>query len=392
VIAEINFLLKHLRKLMQPEQVATDLVNLPSQSRIYYEPLGVVLIIAPFNYPMQLLLKPLVGAIAAGNCAVLKPSEFTPATTAVAKKLIRSVFSEDYISLVEGDGAEVVPAMLSAYRFDHIFYTGSTTVGSILYKEAAAHLIPVTLELGGKSPCVIEADADLKVAARRVAIGKFTNTGQTCIAPDYVLVHRKVKEKFIEHLVTAIEQMYSTDPSSSYDYGKIINEKHFDRLRNYLQHGKIIYGGKHDRSSLFISPTIMDEVDEESVLMKDEIFGPVLPVLTFDDRNEAMTVIERHPDPLSFYLFTRNKKNEETWINRIRFGNGCINNTVWHFTNPHLPFGGVGRSGLGSYHGKYTFYTFSRPKSIMKTPTWFDPAIKYPPLKGKLKLFRWVIR
>jgi aldehyde dehydrogenase (NAD+) len=392
VIAEINFLIKHLRKLMQPENVPTDLVNLPSQSTIHYEPLGVVLIIAPFNYPFQLLLKPLTGAIAAGNCAVLKPSELTPATTAVVKKLILSTFPGEYIALVEGDGAQVVPAMLHAFRFDHIFYTGSTTVGSILYKEAAAQLVPVTLELGGKSPCVVEADADLKVAARRVAIGKFTNTGQTCIAPDFVLVHQNVKQQFIEHLVTAIEQMYSTDPLSSYDYGRIINEKQFDRLTGYLQHGKIIYGGKHDRSALFIAPTLIEQADEESLIMKDEIFGPLLPIITFQDRNEAMEIVERHPDPLSFYLFTGSRKTEEAWISRIRFGNGCINNTVWHFTNPHLPFGGVGRSGLGSYHGKYSFYTFTRAKSIMKTPTWFDPAIKYPPLKGKLKLFKWVIR
>jgi aldehyde dehydrogenase (NAD+) len=225
-----------------------------------------------------------------------------------------------------------------------------------------------------------------------VAIGKFTNTGQTCIAPDYVLVHRQVKQQFIEHLVTAIEQMYSTDPSSSYDYGRIINEKQFDRLTSYLQHGKIIYGGKYDRSALFISPTIIDEVDEDSLMMKQEIFGPLLPVLTYDHHNDAMAIVERHPDPLSLYLFTGNKEKEAAWISRIRFGNGCINNTVWHFTNPHLPFGGVGNSGVGSYHGKYSFHTFTRAKSVMKTPTWFDPAIKYPPLKGKLKLFKWVIK
>jgi aldehyde dehydrogenase (NAD+) len=392
VLGEINFVLKHLRKWMQPQNVATDLVNLPSESKIYRDPLGVVLIIAPFNYPMQLLLKPLVGAIAGGNCAVLKPSELTPATTAVVRKIISETFSEDYILVVEGDGAEMVPAMLNAFRFDHIFYTGSTTVGKIIYKQAAEQLIPVTLELGGKSPCILEDGADLKIAARRTAIGKFTNTGQTCIAPDYVLLKPEMKKPFIEHFVAAIEKFYSADPSSSHEYGKIINERQFDRLSGYLQHAKVVYGGKHDRSNLYISPTIIDDVDEQSDLMKQEIFGPLLPILTYTNTSEAMSIVERNPNPLAFYLFTSNKEVEKAWIEKIRFGSGCINNTVWHFTNPHLPFGGVGYSGLGAYHGKYSFHTFTRAKSVMKTPTWFDPSIKYPPLKGKLKLFKWVIR
>ena len=392
VLSEINYVLKHLRKWTKPKNVATDLVNLPSESKIYRDPLGLVLIIAPFNYPMQLLLKPLVGAIAGGNCAVLKPSELTPATTAVVKKIISETFSEDYILVVEGDGAEVVPAMLNAFRFDHIFYTGNTTVGRIIYRQAAEQLIPVTLELGGKSPCILEEGADLKIAARRTAIGKFTNTGQTCIAPDYVLLKPEMKKPFIEYFVAAIEEFYSADPSSSHEYGKIINERQFDRLSGYLQNAKVVYGGKHDRSKLYISPTIIDDVDEQSDLMKQEIFGPLLPVLTYTDTSEAMRMVERNPNPLAFYLFTSNKEVEEAWIEKIPFGSGCINNTVWHFTNPHLPFGGVGYSGLGAYHGKYSFHTFTRPKSVMKTPTWFDPAIKYPPLKGKLKLFKWVIR
>jgi aldehyde dehydrogenase (NAD+) len=392
VLAEINYVLKHLRKWMQPQNVSTDLVNLPSESRIYRDPLGVVLIIAPFNYPMQLLLKPLVGAIAGGNCAVLKPSELTPATTAVVSKIIRETFSEDYVMVVEGDGAEVVPAMLNAFRFDHIFYTGSTTVGKIIYKQAAEQLIPVTLELGGKSPCILENGADLKLAARRIAIGKFTNTGQTCIAPDYILLKPEMKKPFIEHLVNAIEKFYSADPSSSYEYGKIINERQFNRLTGYLQYGKVIYGGKQDRSRLYISPTIIDEVHEDDELMKHEIFGPLLPVLTYTNTNEAMEIVQRNPNPLAFYLFTTDKKIEQAWIEKVPFGGGCVNNTVWHFTNPDLPFGGVGYSGLGSYHGKYSFHTFTRPKPVLKTPNWFDPAMKYPPLKGKLKLFKWVIR
>jgi aldehyde dehydrogenase (NAD+) len=392
VVAEINYVLKDLRRWMKPKNVSTDLVNFPSKSVIYHDPLGVVLVIAPFNYPMQLLLKPLVGVIAGGNCAVLKPSELTAATTAVLKKIVSEVFPPEYILLVEGDGAEVVPAMLNAFRFDHIFYTGSTTVGKIIYKQAAEELIPVTLELGGKSPCIVESDADLEVAARRIAIGKFTNTGQTCIAPDYLLVNTAVKEKLIQHLITAIEKLYSRDPSSSYDYGRIINERQFDRLTAYLQHGNIVYGGRHDKSQLFISPTIIDNVSEEDQLMKQEIFGPLLPVIEFRETEEAMQIVERNPGPLSFYLFTKSKALEQEWISRIQFGGGCINNTVWHFTNPNLPFGGVGKSGLGSYHGKHSFTTFTREKSVMKTPTWFDPSVKYPPLKGKLRIFRWFIR
>ena len=392
VIAEINYVLKHLRRWMKPKNVSTDLVNFPSQSTIYHDPLGVVLVIAPFNYPMQLLLKPLVGVIAGGNCAVLKPSELTVATTDVLKKIISEIFPPEYILLVEGDGAEVVPAMLNAFRFDHIFYTGSTTVGRIIYKHAAEELIPVTLELGGKSPCIVESDADLAVAAKRIAIGKFTNTGQTCIAPDYVLVKSAVKQKFIEHLIAAIEKFYSADAASSHEYGRIINHRQFDRLAGYLQHGNIVYGGKHDRTQLFISPTIIDNVSEEDPLMKEEIFGPLLPVIEYNETAQAMQIVERNPGPLSFYLFTKNKTLEQEWISRIQFGSGCINNTVWHFTNPNLPFGGVGKSGVGTYHGKYSFNTFTREKSVMKTPTWFDPSFKYPSFKGKLKLFKWFIR
>jgi len=384
--------LKNLRKWMLPKTVGTDLVNLPSKSKIYRDPLGVVLIIAPFNYPLQLLLKPLVGAIAGGNCAVLKPSEFTPNSSLITEKIIKEIFEPSYVKMVKGDGAEIIPAMMKSFRFDHVFYTGSTMVGKIIYQLAAADIIPVTLELGGKSPGIIEKDADLKVAARRLAVGKFINTGQTCIAPDYVLVHSECKEKFIEILKSTITKFYSTDPSSSHEYGKIINTKQFDRLVSYLGEGKIIYGGQHDKSRLYIAPTLIDNVSLDSRLMKEEIFGPILPIISFNSTEEAMKKVEQNPNPLALYLFTNSKKIENEWVSRISFGGGCINNADWHFTNPNLPFGGVGYSGIGAYHGKYSFETFSRAKAVMKTPNWFDPDLKYPPMKGKLKIFKWFIR
>ena len=392
VLAEINYTLKHLRKWMLPKPVSTDVVNFPSKSKIYHDALGVVLIIAPFNYPLQLIFKPLVGAIAGGNCAVVKPSELTPATAMLMEEIIRETFSPSYIHIVTGDGAVVIPELMNAFRFDHIFYTGSTTVGKVIYQQAAKDLIPVTLELGGKSPCVIEADANLKVAARRVVIGKFTNTGQTCIAPDYLLVHEEVKEKFLSLLKETIIDFYSAEPMQNKEYGRIINAKHFDRLVSYMADGTIVHGGNHDRKLLYIAPTIIDGVATSHRIMKEEIFGPLLPVLTYRSTNDAMQIIQSNPDPLSFYLFTEDKLKEEQWISQLSFGNGCVNNTIWHFTNPHLPFGGTRFSGIGVYHGRFSFELFTRPKSVMKTPTWPDPRIKYPPLKGKLGFLKTFIR
>lgn len=392
VLAEINVALKNLQRWMKPKRVSTNLVNLPSTSKIYRDPLGVVLIIAPWNYPLQLLLLPLVGAIAGGNCVVLKPSEFSLATMAVIEKMIKEIFAEEYIKVVSGDGAEVVPAMMNNFRFDHVFYTGSIPVGKIIYKMAAEKLIPVTLELGGKSPAIVHADANITVAAKRIAFGKFLNTGQTCIAPDYVLVHADVYEQFIKKLKEAIIQFYSSDASASYDFGKIINEKRFDKLLTYLSDGTIIIGGEHNRSTLFIAPTILTEVTLNAPLMKEEIFGPLLPVIAFNTTAEAMHIVAQNATPLAFYLFTNNKNLQKEWIEKIPFGSGCINNADWQFANHYLPFGGVGNSGTGAYHGKYSFETFTRLKPVMKTPNWFDPSIKYPPMKGKLKLFKWVIK
>ncbi len=394
LISEINAALRNLSSWMRPERVRTNLLNFPSRSSIMNEPLGVVLIIGPWNYPLQLLFTPLVGAIAAGNCVVLKPSEFAVATASVMEKIIRDTFSPEYIQIFNGEGSDVVPSLMQ-FRFDHVFYTGSTAVGKIIYKMAAEKLVPVTLELGGKSPCIVESDADLKIAARRIALTKFSNAGQMCVAPDYVLIQESVKDAFLQHLKKAITSFYGEQSEENYNYGRIINKKQFARLTNYLKEGKLLLGGRHDESSLFFEPTVI-ELDANNLsgtmLMRDEIFGPVLPVISFNDRSSALKIINLNPDPLAFYVFTSGRSNEEFWLNNVRFGGGCINNASWHLTNHQLPFGGRGDSGMGRYHGKYSFETFSHKKSILKTPTWFDPSVKYPPFKGKLKLFKWVIK
>ena len=391
LISEINTALKHLRQWMKPKRVRTNLLNLPSSSFILYEPLGVVLIIAPWNYPLQLLLIPLVGAIAAGNSAVLKGSEFSPATSAVIRKIIEEAFPEQYVFYVEGEGHVIVPELMSNFVFDHIFYTGSAATGRLIYKRAAEDLIPVTLELGGKSPCVVETDANLGVTARRIAMTKFSNAGQMCIAPDYLLVDQNVMDEFVSKFTSTVRKFFD-DAENNSEYGKIINEKQFDRLINFLTQGEIIFGGKYDRSKLFIEPTIIANVSLDSDIMKEEIFGPILPVIGFSNAAEAKAIIEENPDPLAFYVYTSSAKKEKFWLENIAFGGGCVNNSSWHFTNHHLPFGGRGMSGIGRYHGRYTFETFSHAKSIMKTPTWFDPNLRYPPLKGKLKILKKIIR
>jgi aldehyde dehydrogenase (NAD+) len=358
LLAELNTTIKNLHSWMKPRSSGTDLVNFPSSGKIYRDSLGVVLIIAPWNYPLQLLLIPLVGAIAGGNCAVLKPSELAPATAAISEKIISEVFPAEYVQIVQGTGAEVIPQMMNNFRFDHVMYTGSVPVGKIIYQLAAKDLVPVTLELGGKSPVVVEADANLEVAARRIILGKFTNAGQTCIAPDYILVHDSIKKKLIERLKDSIYQLYGNNPAESYDYGKIINERRFDKLVTYLSEGDIVTGGQYDRSKLFIAPSLIENVNTDGSVMMEEIFGPVLPILSFHDFEEAVSIIQKNPNPLSFYLFTSSSQKEEAWVNRLSFGGGCVNNTAWHFTNHHMPFGGVGNSGIGSIHGKYTFDTF----------------------------------
>ncbi|MBL7701690.1 MAG: aldehyde dehydrogenase [Ferruginibacter sp.] len=392
LLSEITNVLKHLKGWMQPEMVGTNLLNLPSKSFVLQEPLGVVLIISPWNYPFQLLMTPLAGAMAAGNCVVLKSSEFAPATSAVMKQMIAETFDKKYILFVEGDGAVVIPEMMNNFTFDHVFYTGSTAVGKIIYKMAAERLVPVTLELGGKSPCIVEADANIKIAAKRITMTKFSNAGQMCVAPDYVLVHESRKDELVAGLKKCIQKFFGDKPEESYNYGKIINERQFDRLVKYLKQGEIIHGGRTDMEKFFIEPTVISNVSMDSDIMKDEIFGPILPIISFGNKAEALKIIEQNKNPLAFYLFTSSDKKEKDWLNSVAFGGGCVNNASWHLTNHNLPFGGRGFSGSGRYHGKYSFETFSHKKAVMKTPTWFDPAVKYPPFKGKMKLFKMVIK
>ena len=390
-LSELNYTIKHLKNWMEPKSVATNLVNLPSSSYTTQEPLGVVCIIAPWNYPFQLLFTPLIGAIAGGNCTVLKPSEFAPATAKVMGKIVADLFPDNYVLYLEGEGAQVLPPLLSENTFDHIFYTGSTYVGKIIYKYAAEKLVPVTLELGGKSPAVITADANLRVAARRLASPKFSNCGQMCIAPDYILVPTSLKDKLIKELIIAIQSFYGADAEAAEHYGKIINDKQWLRITSYLSEGQIVYGGKSNREKLFIEPTIMTDIHADAKIMQDEIFGPILPILTYDSNEEALAIIQKNPNPLAFYVFTENKADEQYWLTNVPSGGACVNNATMHITNHDLPFGGRGFSGMGGYHGKLSFDTFTHTKSVLKTPTWIDPSFKYPPYKGKAWLLKRLI-
>jgi len=392
VLSEASASLKHLKGWMAPEKVETNWFNFPSKSFVMAEPLGVVLIISPWNYPFNLLFTPLIGAIAAGNCVVVKPSEMAPATTAITKKIIEETFDPQYILFIEGDGATVVPELMNNFVFDHVFYTGSTAVGKVIYELAAKNLVPVTLELGGKSPCVIESDADVKIAAKRITMTKFLNAGQTCVAPDYLLVHETVKEKLITAIIENINKFFGDDVQRADFYGRIINEKQFDRIEKYLAFGKILSGGKTDKKDLYIEPTLLQINDTNNTVMQEEIFGPVLPIISFTNMDGAVNIIKQNKNPLAFYLFTSSKEKEINWLGAVAFGGGCINNAALHLVNDKLPFGGRGASGMGSYHGKFTFDTFSHKKSVMKTPTWFDPSIKYPPFTNRLNLFKKVMK
>jgi len=391
LLSEINGAIRKLKKWMRPRRVRTNILNFPSSSFIYPEPRGVTLIIGPWNYPFQLLMIPLVGSMAAGNCTVLKPSEMAVHTAALIQKIIVTHFSENYIRVYEGDGATVIPALMNSFTFDYVFFTGSTAVGKKIYAMAAEKLVPVTLELGGKSPCIIEADANLEVSAKRIASVKFSNSGQMCIAPDYVLVHESIKDKWLQTLEKIMLQFYGDPYSLTNELGNIINQKQFDRLLHYLQDAEIKIGGHYNREQLFIAPTVLTSINMNTPIMQEEIFGPILPVIPFKDRKEALQIIEQNLNPLSLYIFSNKKRNTDFWLQNVAFGGGCINNAGYHFTNKNLPFGGRGQSGIGAYHGYYSFKIFSHQKSIMKTPTWFDPSIKYPPFTGKLNLFKKVL-
>ncbi|MCS6959077.1 MAG: aldehyde dehydrogenase [Pseudanabaenaceae cyanobacterium SKYGB_i_bin29] len=389
LLEEINFVCKHLKQWVKPQPAKISLGQFPAKGFVYPQPLGVVLIIAPWNYPFQLLVSPLIGAIAAGNCAVLKPSEFTPHVSQVIAQIFRQNFNPAFISVVEGDAT--VSQELLAQKFDHIFFTGSTRVGKIVMAKAAEHLTPVTLELGGKSPCIIDRAVNIKTAARRVAWGKFFNCGQTCIAPDYVLVHADIYDQLKAALIDAIREFYGDDPQQSPDYGRIVNDRHWQRLVNFLGEGQIVWGGNHDRENLYIAPTIVAGVSWDSPVMQEEIFGPILPLLTYTDLADVIKKINDRPRPLALYFFSDNKKLQEEVIKSIPFGGGCINDTIMHLSSPYLPFGGIGDSGMGRYHGKYTFDTFTHYKSILKKSLKFDQQWRYPPYKINLNFLKWFV-
>ncbi len=379
---EIDVKLKKLKKWMSRKKVKTPITSFPSQSYIYYEPKGICLVIGPWNYPFQLLMAPVVAAMAAGNTVVIKPPEQTPHVSQLVGKIISENFDSRYLAVVQGAGHEVVPALMKRHRFDHVFFTGSIAVGKKIAELAAPHLTPLTLELGGKSPAIVDKSANLKVAARRLAFGKWLNAGQTCVAPDYLLVHDEVKDEFTETLIATLDSFYDRRALESEDYASIIDAKQFDRLKKYLGQGNIVFGGKYDEHALRIEPTLMDGVELEDDIMKEEIFGPLLPILSYSTIAEAKRIIARNPYPLALYIFTHDEEVENNLINEVQFGGGMVNNTIVHLSNPHLPFGGIGTSGFGNYHGKSGFLTFSHQKAIMKTATWFDLDQKYPPYSG----------
>lgn len=388
---ELNIAIKHLDSWMKKKRVSTPIFLFHSKSYIFPEPKGVVFIISPWNYPFQLAISPLIGAIAAGNCAVVKPSNKSEATDAIIAKLIGETFDDNYISVVRGPGSEVVEPLIDNYRFDHIFFTGSIGVGKKILKHAAKHLTPTTLELGGKSPSIVFKDADLDEAAKKITWAKYYNLGQTCVAPDYLLVHEDVKEDLIEKIKEYIVKYYGKNPENSENLGKLIDQKRFNRVAELMQ-GDIVYGGKVNMSKRFVYPTIIDNVSLEDEIMHEEIFGPLLPVLTFNDREEIIDIVKANKYPLALYLFTKDSSLEEFILQNIEFGGGCINDTISHLVNPKLPFGGIGFSGMGQYHAKYSFETFSHMKSILKAGI-FQTNLQYPPYTDiKLKLARFFMK
>ncbi len=386
ILKDITYFLKNLKRLSKPRKVATNLANIPGRSRIYFEPLGNVLVIGAWNYPYQLSLSPMVAAIAAGNTCIIKPSEVAANTMVAMAKIINENFDPELLHVAQG-GVEETTEILQL-KFDKIFFTGSTRVGKIVYEAAAKHLTPIVLELGGKSPAIVTESADFEVTAKRIVWGKFLNGGQTCVAPDYVLVNEKIKDKFLEYLRSYI--LTFNYRSDSEHYTRIINEKNFDRLVQLIDPEKIYTGGNHDRSRLFIEPTILHNISWDDKIMEEEIFGPILPVLTYPYFREALTEIQSREKPLAAYLFTNNEDEKKLFTSLVSFGGGCINDVIMHLSNPHLPFGGVGNSGMGHYHGRFSFETFSHQKAVLHRKWWGEPNLKYPPYsENKLK---WIKR
>lgn len=388
-VTEINYTIKHLKSWSKPKKVSTSIEQFPSGAQIYPEPLGVVLIIGAWNYPFQLIISPLVGAIAAGNCAILKPSEIATNTSKLVADLIANTFDPAYIAAIEG-GVETSQQLL-AEKFDHIFFTGGTRVGKVVMKAAAKNLTPVTLELGGKSPCIVDSDIQLKHAAKRIAWGKFINAGQTCIAPDYLLINSAIKSDFIKVIKQFIYEFYGKNPASSPDYCRIINQQNFYRLSELLQDGEIVIGGEVNPDDKYIAPTVIDGVSWDSPIMQEEIFGPILPVLEYSELGEAIAQINSHPKPLALYFFSRNKYKQQQVLAETSSGNVCINDTVMQFGVKSLPFGGVGNSGIGNYHGQASFKTFSHYKSVLNKGLWLDLHWRYAPYKNKVNLIKKLI-
>ena len=387
ITGEIKLMLKNLKKWNKPQRVPTPLVTMPAKSQLIPEPLGVVLVIAPWNYPIQLLLVPAAGAIAAGNAVVMKPSEVSAATSTVLARLVPKYLDQKAITLVEG-GVPETTALL-AEHFDHIFYTGNGTVGRIVMAAAANNLTPVTLELGGKSPVIIDESANIHVAARRIAWGKWLNAGQTCVAPDYILVNEKVRQPFLDELGKAINDFFGADPQTSESYGRIVSPRHFDRLKSLMTGGKVIIGGETNAESRYVAPTVLADVDMSSALMNEEIFGPLLPVISITSTKQAVEFITARPHPLALYVFAENKAVVKEVLAKTTAGGVTVNGTLMHLTSPHLPFGGIGESGMGGYHGKSGVRLFQHMKPVLSRGTKLDPSLAYPPYTDKkAKLFR----
>ena len=390
LLNEIELFIKKLRSWSKPKGIRSALINFPSKDYIIFEPYGKVLVISPWNYPFQLALLPAMSAFAAGNSVVLKPSEHTPNTSKLIKKIVEKVFPTELMSVIEGDSKTA--SKLLEKKWDYIFFTGSVKIGEIVAMAAAKNLTPYTLELGGKSPAIINKDIDLKLASKRIVWGKFLNSGQTCVAPDYLVVHKSIKGALIKELIKRIEKTLGKQLEKTEDFTAIVNEKNFNRLVGLINKNNLIYGGKYDKVKRYISPTIIDSPKMDEEIMKDEIFGPILPVLSFEKIEDIDNIITKNPNPLALYVFSNNKKFNEIIINRYPFGGGAINDTIVHLANSRLPFGGIGNSGIGSYHGKASFELFSHKKSVVNRSTWFDNNLRYAPYKNKLSLVRKIMK
>ena len=382
VLTEISYMIKHTKKLAKPKRVRTPLAQFPSKSYVQPVPYGNTLIMSPWNYPFLLTLDPLASAIAAGNTAIVKPSAYSPATSKIVEKIVAECFPPEYIAVVTGGRAE--NAALLDQKFDFVFFTGSQAVGKEVLRHTAEHLTPAVLELGGKSPCIVDASANIKLAAKRIVFGKYLNCGQTCVAPDYILCERSVKDEFVNAVISEIKKQYGEDPLSNNDYGKIINEKHFARLLGLIDENKVVFGGNSNPDTCRIAPTVMDNVTYDDAVMGEEIFGPIMPILTFDDFDAVVDDLKTKDQPLALYLFTSDKKHIKRVTTELSYGGGCINDVIIHLATSEMGFGGVGESGMGSYHGKEGFDAFSHYKSIVDKKTWLDLPMRYQPYKSKL--------